>query len=337
LDYIGSKKKLNDWIYERVEAFVGDKDKSTVTFLDGCAGSGVVSRYYAEKGFRVVSNDLLAFTQHVVLGSTSLDDYEHAKAVSLAVRMNDLPGKEGFFFKHYSESSGRLYFTDDNAKRLDACREFIDIQENPRIRNYLLYCLLEAMSRACNSTGVQAAFLKKFQKTSKEPLVVKPERFLSSSRVEAFSMDVLKLLKERPYKVDEDILYIDPPYNHRQYAPNYHLYETLVKNDDPEITGVTGLRDWKEEAKSDFCSKKGCLTFLKDVLSATTAKQILISYNTDGLLSQTEVESALKELFPNAKHTTHKKEQKRYKSDKAGEKRKIREDALYELLFEVIR
>lgn len=39
-----------------------------------------------------------------------------------------------------------------------------------------------------------------------------------------------------------DILYLDPPYNERQYAPKYHILETIAKWDNPKIQGITGMK-----------------------------------------------------------------------------------------------
>lgn len=335
--YIGSKKKLTDWINERVSAYAGKRDKSKIVLLDGCAGTGVVSRYFAAKGYQVISNDIMEFSSWVVTGSTGLSQQQIAQAKELLPVMNDLPGIEGFFSKNYSTTAGRPFFTDENAQRIDAMRAFIDTQPDLLIRAYLMYALIEGTSRVMSSTGVQIAFLKKFKSNSLNTVDVRPEVAITAPLpVKTYSMDILKLLQDQT-RPQEEILYLDPPYNNRQYGPNYHLYETLVKNDEPELFGKPGIRNWKEETKSDFCSKVGCADFLKKVVTSSPAKLILVSYNTEGMLPEEQMGEILKEAFPNAQHNVYRKPHARFKSDTPSQKRKLRSGDLYELLFEVVR
>ena len=78
------------------------------------------------------------------------------------------------------------------------------------------------------------------------------------------------------FSISGDILYIDPPYNHRQYAPNYHLLETIAKYDNPKIKGVTGLRDYSNQ-KSAFCNpKSGVIELEKIVKKSLSIVQIIV-------------------------------------------------------------
>jgi adenine-specific DNA-methyltransferase len=181
---------------------------------------------------------------------------------------------------------------------------------------------------------VHAAYLKQYKARALKEIVIKPQPSLHFGGIsKTFNRDILKLLISKSKSrqdIGETILYIDPPYNQRQYGPNYHLYETLVKYDSPTIAGKTGLRDWKNESKSSFCSKKVCASFTKAVVDATVAHTVFISYNSDGLLSKDEILDTLKdyevELFTMP--------QKRYKSD-ASDTRIYNETDLLEYLFKV--
>ena len=88
----------------------------------------------------------------------------------------------------------------------------------------------------------------------------------ASNVVKAFNRDILSLLTNSKFRdtYRENILYIDPPYNERQYGPNYHIYETLIRYDDPVIKGKTGLRDWKNESKSRFVRSKPVRLYQED-------------------------------------------------------------------------
>lgn len=335
MDYIGSKEKVNEWMFKIMTENLEPKD---TVFLDACSGSGSVSRYASALGYKkIISNDIMEFPSHIVRGALSfpVSSADVNSAIDIIGKMNSLPGVDGFFAKNYSESSGRIYFSDENAKKIDACRIFIEdnVKDNPALKSYLLYCLLEALSSVSNTTGVQAAFLKKLKDRARKPMVIStaPVRTRLCT-VQVHSRDILALLNDAEFRKNnkEDLLYIDPPYNERQYGPNYHLYETLVKYDNPTIHGKTGLREWTSESKSDFCSKKTCLEFTKQVVGATTAKEVYISYNSDGLLSKQEIISA----FPKGSCTLRTMAQKRYKSD-SSTTREYNESPLREYLFRI--
>jgi adenine-specific DNA-methyltransferase len=211
---------------------------------------------------------------------------------------------------------------------------YVENVEDNIIKSFLLYCLLEAMSRVSNTAGVQAAFLKKLKQRAEQKFVVNQEAVIYNEKTKAFTSNILVLLKDKEFRKSfkEEVLYIDPPYNSRQYGPNYHLYETLVRYDNPELKeGKTGLRDWSD-TKSDFCSKKTCLQFLKDIIESTTAKHIFVSYNTDGLMTRDEIENFILENFEDIFISVHIIKQRRFKSD-SGEDRNYNKSLLKELLF----
>lgn len=328
MDYIGSKSKLNDWIFSILYKYIEFSNKD-LCFLDACAGTGSVSEYAAKLGFnKIVSNDLMNYSYCVTYAKLNMNLDLVPEAIHHIQTMNSIEPVEGFFLKNYSESGGRLYFTVDNAAMIDACRIYIDKILNPILKNYLLYCLLEAVSRISNTSGTYGAFLKKIKPRALARLELKLETFFTAKNSVVFQEDILTLLKGN-FRFKEDIIYIDPPYNERQYGANYHIYETLIKYDNPNIKGITGLRDWTKESKSDFCTKMSCLSFLEEIIINTRAELILLSYSSDGLMSKEEVISMVEkmnkyEIIP------YEKEYKRYKADN---ERNNRNDILYEYLF----
>jgi adenine-specific DNA-methyltransferase len=331
MDYIGSKTKLTDWIFEKVSRHfpVGG------TFLDGCAGAGAVSKAAASKGFRVISNDLMSYSKVITDGCIGLSDQELKIAKELLGEMNDLKGTNGFFYRHYSEMAGRLYFTNDNAAKLDACREFLDEHKiHPKTRSYLLYCLLEAMSRVCNVASTHGAFLKSFKQTATMPLYIRQEEIIKGECI-SYTSDIFKLLDDEKIDSHTDVFYLDPPYNDRQYAPNYHLYETLVRYDNPVIKdGTTGLREWeKEGTKSVFCQRKDAKAFFKKVLNLVKSKLILISYSSESLLSLSDMEEILVDLVPSGEVSLHLKHHRRFQSQAEVDDKPI----LREYLFEIVQ
>ena len=89
-------------------------------------------------------------------------------------------------------------------------------------------------------------------------------------------------------KSPTDVLYLDHPYNQRQYFPNYHILETIAKYDNPAIKGVTGMRDYSD-TKSLFCNKRTCLNELASLLQGCNVEYVLMSYNNEGLLSEDSI------------------------------------------------
>ena len=336
MDYIGSKEKLNQWLFAKMLA--GQVPSSRILFFDACAGSGAVSRYAAGLGLAVVSTDLFAFSAQIVRGSSLFPLERLPEAEAHINKINALPPLHGFFTEHYSELGARLYFSVENTQQIDAARAYLETIEDSLLRSYLFYCGLEALSRVSNTAGVQAAYLKKLKERAQRPLTFRLEKTLGvQTPVEALTGDILKTLRDPVFRAthQEDILYIDPPYNERQYGPNYHLYETFVLDDDPEIRGKTGIRDWANEHKSDFCSRKTCLTFIQNIIEATSAHKIFISYNSDGLIPEKEMVAFLVGLpGDHLGVSTHALPQRRYKSD-TSDTRTYNEKPLKELLFEI--
>lgn len=331
MDYIGSKEKLNDWLFGVMTAGINPGE---MTFLDACAGSGAVSKYAAKIGFaKVISNDIMEFPSHIVQGSVGLPKSLSKNAHSSIEELNNTIPLKGFFYNNYSENAGRLYFSDNNASKIDSCRNYIS-NAHTEMKSYLLYCLLDAMSRVSNTTGVQAAFLKSLKERAKQDLVVRSLPSLNKiDVVHTYNQDISKLLSNMDFIniYKEDILYIDPPYNHRQYAPNYHLYETLVKNDNPKLHGKTGLRSW-EMAKSDFCSKKKCISFTRNIVDKTRASIVYISYSSDGIMSIEDLEKEFRDL----NIEIFDRVQKRYKSDGSNTK-KYNTSILKEYLIKITK
>jgi len=309
MDYIGSKVKLVEWMFSIIKEAV---PSSGTVFLDACSGSGAVSRAAAALGYRVVANDLMTFPSVIANGSIGLTRCQLNRAESEIERINKMTGKDGYFRRFFCDKSHppRAYFTSCNACSIDRARHEISRVEDAKVRDYLLYCGLEAMSRVCNTTGVQAAFLKGFKERAIEDFELREEEVVGGS-VESFRGDIISLLGDDGFRSShkEYVLYIDPPYNQRQYGPNYHLYETFVRDDNPTPRGKTGLRDWKNECHSAFCSSRTCLDFLKKIVSSTSAKWVFVSYSSDGILKVDDIKRA----FPNVR--VHVRGQKRYRSD----------------------
>jgi adenine-specific DNA-methyltransferase len=329
MDYIGSKERWNDWIFKHIKNKT--KNLNQYIFIDGCAGSGSSSKYALKQKMNLISNDLLYFSSIVVRGCV-LKDRNQLNILSYHInKINNLSGVKGFFFNNFSEEASRLYFSKDNAMKIDACREYILNLSDEQIKDSLLYFSLEALSRVSNTTGVHGAFLKKLKERALQPFKLKIEEMINTKKkVIAYSEDISILLTK--LKIKKSILYIDPPYTSRQYPPNYHLYETFVRNDNPSLTGKTGLRkNWMIEGKSSFCNKQHMLNYLNQIIINHPNNLFYLSYSSDGLASKEEIIQILSN-FGKVKH--YSIISNRYKAD-ISNKREYNTTPLYEWLFEL--
>lgn len=318
MDYLGVKTKLNPWLFN----FFPDG-----YFLDLCSGTGSVALHAAKTGRKLIANDLMEYSRCILSGMLCMtnDCFNSFAVEALLEELNALTGIEDYFFNTYSEQAGRLYLTNENAKKVDACLAFIFNIKHQIVRDYLIWCLLDAVSKVSNTAGTYGAFLKKFKEraTNKIQLIKQP---FFECEAQVFSKDALTLLKELPEI--PDVVYLDPPYNQRQYGANYHLYETLARNDKPSVLGVTGLRNWSKESKSSFCIKKEVLNYLAQILDLSRRSSIFLSYNTEGLLAEQDILTLGQELGFEVE--IQRKLYRRYLSDT---NRQNKTSDLYELLF----
>jgi adenine-specific DNA-methyltransferase len=137
-----------------------------------------------------------------------------------------------------------------------------------------------------NITGVYGAYLKHWDKRTFNPLRLVKPNIINTGNAIFYNQNCDTLLPT----ISADLLYADPPYNSRQYLPNYHILETIAKYDYPKIHGITGMREY-ENQKSEFCSKRDVVSAFKKMIQAANVRYIVISYNSEGLLSKEQLSS----------------------------------------------
>ena len=313
--YIGSKLNLLSHI-EEVVSSLGVKNG---TFCDLFAGTACVAAHFKRRGFRVISNDLLELSytfQHALIANNAdpqfagivetLGDIQGDSLFAnlspyhkVVAWLNCLPGKKGFIFHNYCPSGNneyaRQYLSDSNGQKIDAIRQQIqqwrDAGEITENEFYLLLLpLLEATSGVANISGTYGAYLKHWDPRTYKDLPMVPAEIIRSDVPHQVSRrDANQLIED----IQCDVLYLDPPYNTRQYITNYHLLETIARYDAPALHGKTGLRNYDENEKSAYCSKSDCYQAFQDLIEKADARHILVSYNNEGILSRDEVMSIL--------------------------------------------
>ena len=311
MNYIGSKHKLSSFIFETVTETCGN-DLSQKTFCDLFAGTGIVGRNFKPHVKHVIANDVEYYSYVLnrnYIGNHIAFDYEE-----FINELNSLSGKKGFIFENYSEGgkAGRNYFTLDNGQKIDAIRIQIEAwKKTSKITEdqyfFLLASLLESADKVANTASVYGAYLKHIKASAAKKLVVKPAVFQQTENShQVFQQDSNVLIK----KIKGDILYLDPPYNARQYGANYHLLNTIAKYDTFVPKGKTGLRDYY---KSDWCKTGEVLKSFAELIENAQFPYIFLSYNNEGLMGQKEVQRVMERF---GKYTLKTKKYQRFKADK---------------------
>lgn len=301
--YIGSKTNILNFLHESMQDCLGSMERKT--FADLFAGSVIVSRYFKKIGCKLISNDYMAFSYAIQVAYIQNNDspkFKNLRELGLASYndvlsyLNLLNGRKGFFFKHYTLEGTkknrfrRNYFSGENAEKMDAIRTVLnDWKATNKINRFeffiLLSSLIEAVTKVSNISGTYGAFLKFDDKRKYDSLFLKPIEILSSSeRHSCFNSDIFDILRS----VSGDVLYLDPPYNHRQYPPYYHILETVALYDQPSIYGLTGRRPYQDKI-SPFCMKGEVGQALDNVIKFARFKHIFLSYNNEGLLSKIDL------------------------------------------------
>ncbi len=352
--YIGNKENIVDKIYNILErnGVVGD------TLFDLFSGTASVAKYYKQRGYRIFSSDLLYMSyclQRAYIANNSTPKFIELLAhiqPSSASRLfsepldlvldylSNIEPVKGFIYKNYTPDGScdlaqpRMYFSAENGAKIDAIRQKIEewnsggllAQEEYYI---LLTSLLESISFYANISGVYAAFQKKWDPRAVKSLRLRPIKIIDNSCENiCYNCDSVSLAES----IDVDILYLDPPYNNRQYLPNYHLVETIAKYDNPEIHGVTGMRDY-ENKRSRFCNAKTALDELDNIARKATYKYLVMSYNSEGIIPSAEI---IRVLSKYGSVKLEEFEYQRFKSNSNGalkDKRHIFEQ-LYILTYE---
>lgn len=265
--YIGSKANLSDWIINLIK-----KECSGNSFIDLFAGTGIITKKASDFYKKVLINDILYSNNIIYRAFFEEGEYSLNKLESYIIKYNNLNSQK-LKNNYFSNNFGGKFFNLKDSKKIGYIREDIENNKNyltVKEYNILLASLLYSIDRISNTVGHYEAY---FQKNKIE------ERFIMNlisqniiDNVEIYREDSNALVK----KIEVDIVYIDPPYNSRQYSRFYHLLETLVKWDKPELFGVA-LKP-KEENMSEYCKAKANIVF-EDLIRNIKARYIVVSYN----------------------------------------------------------
>ena len=302
--FIGNKTNLLNDIAQVIKENCDGTEK---VFCDIFSGTASVARFFKNR-YKIISNDLLYFSY--VLQKGTIENNEIPSFKKLEDRLNihdvfdyleniDIKQEKfnKFIYENYSPNKKceRMYLTPENALRIDFIRNKIEEWRNKELINkneyyYLLAALIEGVPFVSNITGTYGAYLKQWDKRAfKKFEMIRLNVIDNNVKNQCYNKNSNDLIQE----ISGDILYLDPPYNERQYLPNYHLLETIARYDNPEIKGKTGIRVYNSE-KSNYCIKNKVYSEMEELIKNAKFKHIIVSYNQDGLLSKNDIETILK-------------------------------------------
>lgn len=324
LNYIGSKFQLINWLVEEIKEKTGWASFENKRIGDLFAGTGVISYYFRQNNAVVVSNDAelySAIISHAFNQSTFTKECEKIIG-TLQKELDDgnYSDTYGMVTKEYSpyEENERMFFTIDNAKRIDYLRERIEsmkecISENEYM--FLLASLIIAADSVSNVPAVYGCYLKKFKAKADKCLKIHPihkNAAKPNKKSKTYNKDVLDEDFLSSFK--SDLVYLDPPYNERQYSKNYFPLNIIAKS--PEelkkeqpFRGKTGIPS--DCFLSPFCRKKEVVGAFDSLIKNLKTKWIFLSYSSESIVSK---EKMIELMSKYGKVSVTEMDYKRFKS-----------------------
>ena len=282
IKYLGSKRALMPVL----ETFFAASKATTA--VDLFTGTTRVAAAMKQLGMRVTAIDTASYSEvfsqtFIELDATGKDISELADAVK---SLNALSGTSGYFTEVFCEKA--RYFQPKNGQRIDTIRSAIEADYKGSWMYFpLLSSLLIAADKIDSTTGVQMAYLKTWSRRSFLDIELQvPDLLAGSGR--SIRGDAIE---QAPNLGSFDLAYLDPPYNQHRYFGNYHIWETLVRWDQPEYYGIANKRidTRSKENKSDFNSKLTLPAALATLISELDVKTLVLSYNNESWLSRREL------------------------------------------------
>ena len=267
--YTGSKAKLVDWINEVISTHCKKGNKLTDIF----AGTGVVAFSNLDKFDSLIINDFLYSNEVIYKGFLSNGKWSKKKiniTIDRFKAINSKALKENYFSKNF----GGKFFSTNDAKAIGAIREVLDTErDNFSDKEFyiLLSSLIYSADKVANTVGHYDAY--RIREGLKDRFIFNPISPISHKKeVKIHRKDANQLIRD----IKTDLLYIDPPYNSRQYSRFYHVLENLTQWKKPKLFGVA-LKP-EPENMSEYC-KVGAFDQFKDLIDNANAKEIIVSYN----------------------------------------------------------
>jgi adenine-specific DNA-methyltransferase len=282
IKYLGSKRTLVPLLGEIAAA------SGAATALDLFTGTTRVARKFKELGMTVTAVDTASYSEVFAKTWIELDANEtNLNELTEAIaHLNGAKPVSGYFTKTFCEDA--RYFQPANGEKIDAIRNMIESEyRGSWLYEPLLASLILAADRVDSTTGIQMAYLKQWSKRSYSALKLTDPGLLPGRGL-ALRGDALAVAPGLP---TVDLAYLDPPYNQHRYFANYHIWETLVRWDAPEVYGIANKRtDVREgDHRSRFNSKPDMPRAIRELIDGVNCQTLVLSYNNESWLTKDEL------------------------------------------------
>lgn len=324
MDYLGNKVGFADLLTVEIVRSLS----AGAVVADIFGGTGAVSVALARSGHVVQANDHLPLSVTWLRARLRGADADFSglapligplgrdPLATIVAHLNACRGETGWVTRNYSPLSAltagveRMYLTVTNAQKVDAVRH--------RLREWrglltdaehalLLTCLLEAVGEVSNIAGTYGCYLKRWKPSALRELVLRPYRDLADAGRHLVTCRDAEIVAA---ETEAEAIYADPPYTKRQYAAYYHLLNSIATDEEPALTGSTGLPDWHPLA-SDWCYRSRAPQALERLAAKSSSPVLALSYSSDGHISDDAIRAI---LATHGRVTVHEFERRRYRS-----------------------
>ncbi|HEX7481517.1 MAG TPA: DNA adenine methylase [Polyangiales bacterium] len=291
IKYIGSKRKLVDQLLAVTAAL-----PEVRIVLDLFSGTSRVGRAWKQHGYVVTANDHNQYAHRLAQCYVAADrERWSVQAQELLEQLDALPGQPGYFTKTFCEDA--RYFQPKNGARVDAIREAIAaLQLGPELEAIVLVSLMEAADRVDSTVGLQMAYLKSWAARAHNDLRLRLPELVDGPSGHALMLDAQQCAGTGSY----DVAYLDPPYNQHKYRNNYHVWESLVRWDKPEVYGIANKRVDCKTHTSAFNSRVQIQAALQSLVDALCARYLIVSFNDEGYVNEAALRQILQRRGPTA-------------------------------------
>jgi adenine-specific DNA-methyltransferase len=288
IKYLGSKRTLVPVLGAMATAV------EATSAVDLFTGTTRVAQEFKRRGLAVTSSDIATYSEvlsdcYIATDAMAIDQDEVRDALA---RLSSLPGSRGYFTRTFCEES--RFFQPKNGARVDAIRDAIEADyRGSALFPILLTSLILGADRVDSTAGLQMAYLKSWAPRAHRDLDLRvPELLPGPGRT--VRGDAQAVVIDLP---TTDLMYLDPPYNQHRYFTNYHVWETLVRWDQPEPYGVARKRiDSRDElTKSVFNRKREMPAAFGELLRAAKAETVIVSYNDEAWITPERMTTDLRE------------------------------------------
>lgn len=267
--YLGNKYKLLDFI----RGVVAGECEGVETIADIFAGTGAVSSAFADR--RLITNDIMYSNYICNFAWFGAQKYNPQTIIDYVVKYNAAsPKRENYMSKNFADTFfGRADCIKIGYIRGDIESSFKAGAINERERAILITSLLYAMDKIANTCGHYDAYIQGASFDKPLELYVPQASNDNNPGNMCYNTDANGLVR----KITADLVYIDPPYNSRQYCDAYHVLENVARWSKPKVYGVARKMD-RTKLKSDYCTIKAAEAFA-DLIGGINSRYILLSYN----------------------------------------------------------